>query len=143
MKLRRRLAGSLVIPVCCVLLAGALGCDDEPDFSNNEIQSSTDSGTQDDMDGGTEPEDTEDEEDTSASDPDTSDPEDADTQESDTQNAEDTDLEPIDTNREDTSGPGVSGECLNVVDLGSLAYGTQDLSFELDDSNDGLRTSCR
>src|SRR5690554_2453674 len=50
---------------------------------------------------------------------------------------------PFDTNRPDTAGPGVSGTCENIEDLGDLALGLQTMTIVFNLDNDNLRTSCR
>src|SRR5690554_1339656 len=51
---------------------------------------------------------------------------------------------PFDTNRPDTAGPGVSGTCENIEDLGVLEPGSLDMKIiYARTNNDTVRTSCR
>lgn len=51
---------------------------------------------------------------------------------------------PFDAALPDTTGPGVSGQCNNIQDLGILALGERQMQVVYDrTNNDGVRTSCR
>lgn len=49
----------------------------------------------------------------------------------------------FDATRPDTSGPGVSGSCEQVEDLGVLSAGTYPMAIEFQLENDHLQTRCR
>jgi hypothetical protein len=132
-----------------VLMAAPLACDSEEQSTGPDITGTSDTGNTEEPDAG----DTGSEVPTDAqsdTDPDPSDADNGDTGDSgdsSTPNGDagDATFNPIDTNRPDpdASGPGVSGTCGEIEELGELAFGEQQFEFSFDVNNDGVRTSCR
>ncbi|AWV90031.1 hypothetical protein [Bradymonas sediminis] len=138
-----------------LLLSAPLACDDKNEAPNNKPIPGADAGrdvkdapdatdtpdTKDDPDAS--PGDTKDEGDTKP-DLDAGNPDDADTAPFEPDGASgDAGFTPFDTSRPDTSGPGVSGSCDDIEDLGELDFGVDIVSFVYNADNDGVRTSCR
>lgn len=148
------------LSILCIalLLSGPLACDDKTQPSQNRPDASADAdGDPNDADDTPDagPGDVEDDDDDAQndvtgegdtdSDLDGEDPSDADTPapDGDTLSDDDAGFTPFDTSRPDTSGPGVTGECNDIEDLGNLTFGVDIVSFVYNADNDGVRTSCR
>lgn len=135
-----------------LLLSAPLACDSNNDASPNRPITGRDAGSDakdtPDVDESPDakPADTSEEGDTKpdldAESPDVTDVADTTTADADTSSG-DGGFTPFDTSIPDTRGPGVTGECGDIEDLGELSQGVEVVSFVYNPDNDGLRTSCR